>query len=131
MKRTLIALLGGVAMAGMVSIAHAEIEFSLFDADEDGFVTQEEFGTGLDNAENFEGDEGFFGMFDADDDGFLGLDEVEDQDEAYFDTYDVNDDQRLDRDEYYGGVFTRYDADNDTILNDKEFGLFGTDFGLL
>ena len=62
MKRTLIALLSGVAMTGMVSMAHAAVDFDLFDADEDGFISQEEFTAGLEDAENFEGDEGFFGI---------------------------------------------------------------------
>ncbi|MBJ6127073.1 hypothetical protein [Microvirga splendida] len=129
MKRIITGLLGGVAMLGMVSVAHAQFGFGLFDANRDTFVNPVEFGTGLDRGGLFGGD-GLFDFFDNDDDGFLGLNEIEDRDEVYFTSYDANRDGYLGRNEYYRGMFDVYDANNDFLLDNNEFGLFGSDLGL-
>ncbi len=108
MKRTLVALLGGIALSGMISTAEAEVNVGLFDANRNAYVEPTEFMTGLDT-------DGFFDLFVRDRDGFLGLNEINDREEGHLGVYDLNRDWRIDRTEYCGGMFNTYDMNRDGL----------------
>ena len=115
---TAIALLGTPALA----------EMDDWDASADSMIDETEFGTGFGESE-------VFGEWDADDDELLSEDEwttgfgetfEEDRFGAFAD-WDENQDLYLDEDEFNAGVFGAYDADDDDLWGEEEYGLYEED----
>lgn len=109
--------LAGGAFAG----AHLAVE--RYDADTDGLVTSDEFGTGF-------GGEGVFGGLDGDGDGMLNEDEFGAMgDRAALADYDGDADGMVSEDEFNTGLFGSYDADGSGDLDDTEIVMVDEDLG--
>lgn len=81
-------------------------QFEVWDTNDDGFLTEDEFGMGFDT-------------WDSDGDGRITEDELG---AAGFDTWDLDDDGYIDDDEYYE-MHSTWDENNDGVLDEDEFPL--------
>ena len=100
--------------------------YNEWDADADGFLSDDEL------------NEGIYGVYDEDDDGVFSEDEFNNWNTAWggdyeYDAWDVNNDNVLDNDEFYtgigdAGIYEGWDVDNDGLYADEEVygGLFET-----
>ncbi len=101
-------------------------EFSEWDSDGDGAISEEEFNTGF-------GENEAFNTWDANDDG--GLDETEfgtgfgDREVGEFSEWDESGDGLVDNEEFNAGVYGNYDADDSGVIEEPEFGDMGDDIG--
>jgi hypothetical protein len=115
---TAVVLMGAPAVAQMAD----------FDANDDMFVDQNEFGTGFDGG-------GIFGDWDTDRDEMLSEDEWnvgfgDDYDENRFGGYtdwDADQSGMLDQNEFNEGVFGGYDEDDDDLWGESEYGAYEDD----
>ena len=125
MKRTTIL----TALALVLCTGTAAADIGLFDGDEDGMLSDEEFSEGFNEDDRF-------GAFDTNRDGALDAEEfgarMGDEDMGLF---DENEDGVLDNDEFTRGTYQRYDRDRSGFLEESEYadvdrdmdegGLFG------
>lgn len=95
--------------------------FSDWDANDDGYLTVNEFQTGTDTAT-------WWDDWDVDNDTYLSEDEFGSAfgdyawyDEGLYDEWDADDDQLLSEEEWQTGVYDVWDADADQQLAENEF----------
>ena len=116
--RTLLlaALAAPLLLAGCSAPATAPpVGFDTYDADGDGFVTDDEFYGGFAASPYYAG-------YDADGDGLINDAEFGATGFGYdYATYDLDGDGYLADDEFYGGVYDTWDADRDGVLDRTEF----------
>ena len=119
--------------ASLLSVSGiAAAEFSDWDADGNGALSQEEWNTGWEN-------EGAFDTWDSDDDGLLSQNEFEtgigdgeafaDNDDFGYDLWDTDGDGLLDSDEVNEGFYNTYDENSDNVIEEPEYDDFGDDMG--
>jgi hypothetical protein len=110
-------LLSAVFAAGVVACAAPQeraVADVGWDADENGVLGEDEFRTGLADADGF-------GAWDADDDGLLSEDEfAETNVGGDFGMFDTDDDGFLNDEEFGVGLFDTWDADDNGVLDDSE-----------
>lgn len=121
--RTLAASALALALGGGAALAGAHLAAERYDADADGLITEDEFGTGF-------GGEGIFGGFDSDADGMLNEEEFGVMgDRAALTDYDSDTDGLVSEDEFNTGMFGGYDADASGDLDETEVVAVDEDFG--
>jgi Ca2+-binding EF-hand superfamily protein len=95
--------------------AFAQKDFSNWDNDNNGAVSQQEFAQGIKK-------QGFFDRWDDDGNGQLNRDEFQEVGaNTDFETFDANNDDYLTEDEFSTGFYDTWDADNDTMLSENEW----------
>ena len=131
-KQTLLG--SAMALSLVAAPAIAQDDVAKWDKNADSSLDQGEFRTG------FEGS-GVFGNWDTNDDDMLSRDEFDtgigDNTEPFegrfgadaFTEWDADDDDSLNPDEFHEGVYSAYDADEDNIIEEPEFGDLGDDMG--
>lgn len=127
-------LLGTTVAVSLLAVPAVAQEIGAWDADTDGVISQEEFGTGF-------GETGVYDEWDADDDGALtenefntGIGENEDEfterfGEDAYSQWDEDGDGALSEDEFEGGVYSSYDEDESEGIEEPEFSDLGDDMG--
>lgn len=91
--------------------------FTVFDADNDAFLTQTEFTTGFRT-------EDAFGTFDVNNDARITATEFNALSGlGTIATFDVNNDAFVSENEFILGTFNRFDTDDDELISEAEFGI--------
>lgn len=137
-------ILTAASTAIALTAAPALADWEGWNADNDGFVTQNEFGTGFNEGGLFntwdanrdaqldenEWGTGLFGGFDRDDDQMWSEDEFGAYGERTFGGYGQWDEDRsgmLSQDEFNTGFVRGYDRDMDEQWNQEEYGAYEDD----
>lgn len=127
-------LMGTTVALTMIAAPAIAQEVNAWDADADGSITEEEFGTGF-------GDADVFGEWDTDDDDALSEDEFsagigdatdtfnERFGEGAFTEWDEDGDGTLAEDEFRSGAYAGYDDDADDVIEEPELSDLGDDIG--
>lgn len=130
-------ILAATALAASLAFAvpgyTATNDVNEWDTDNEAGISLDEYRTGMT-------DTGIFKEWDANNDDMLSQAEFEEEvgeittfndrfGDDYFDTWDVNDDNNVGEDEFYEGTYSVYDADEDNIIEEPEFGDLGDDIG--
>lgn len=85
--------------------------FTDWDADQSGYIDDEEFGTGI-------GENDYFGAWDENEDDQITEDEFG---TVGFDNWDADDSGFIDEQEYNAGLFDTWDSDNTDYLDYSEW----------
>lgn len=114
-------LILGIALA--LGSTGALASFESQDADGNGKLSKDEFYSSV-------SDVGTYADWDLNDDGLIGEDEFGELNTEWdYDNLDANDDTYVDSGEFYDGVFSRFDANEDGHWDDGEWDDAG-DLGL-
>lgn len=102
------------------------------DANQDNQLSQDEWGDGYDRMYGDYLDTNKYNQFDANSDGFIDNDEYYEgfRDTDFYNSYDKDGDKSLTREEFNAEVYDRMDQDRDGSLNQKEYQLYSSYYGL-
>lgn len=127
--------LGVCALAlSLFSAPAAALQFGDWDTDNEAGLTSDEYRAGFEAT-------GTFDDWDANDDDMLSREELDQgigENEQAFSArfgsdpiadWDADGDEALSEDEFYEGTYSVYDADDNDVIEEPEFGDLGDDMG--